>query len=640
VAAVLVFAATLVATLSTLAVAERGMKAVIGNQQYSMLQGAASYMDDRIAAHRHEVEMLARNVPAEALEDRRRMHAYLDSQVRVWGHDYFNLLAIDLTGEVTASLRSPRGRVVNVSDTAYFRHVLLRGEGVVSEPLRSRVSGENVVVVAAPIRDRAGKMVKMLAASISLENSGFLSQLPALKPGKTGYLFMLTPQGIVIDHPDRKRVLQNVHATPGKNHGTERALSGYEGWLEVTSKDGRDSIYAYKRLQSTGWILAARYPTDEAFGPLEKIRQNAFFVSLSLAVTCGLMAWLLVYRLLAPLEGLRDQVRAIRGGRAEIGVLRSPRQDEIGQLGQAFYDLMAEREVAEGHLADSERRMRLITDNLPVLIAYLDRDRRFRFGNATFEKWFNVSPERLVGMSLQELMGEQAADQLSGHLEQAFAGRIVTCEVHLEILGTPRYLQGTYVPDLGPDGEVAGVYALKHDMTHVKEVEEQLLLLARVDTLTGIANRRSFNETLAQALERSRRHDKPLALAYLDIDHFKRINDGQGHGVGDEVLKEFARRLRDGVRATDTPARLSGDEFVVILEDIGSRQEAETIAGKIVTSMRTPFETSKGPVQASTSVGVALSQPGQSQEQLLAAADSALYTAKRRGRDGYAVYEG
>jgi diguanylate cyclase (GGDEF)-like protein len=94
-----------------------------------------------------------------------------------------------------------------------------------------------------------------------------------------------------------------------------------------------------------------------------------------------------------------------------------------------------------------------------------------------------------------------------------------------------------------------------------------------------------------------------------------------------------------GVRATDTPARLSGDEFVVILEVIGTRVEAERIAAKTVDAMRVPFHTSAGLVQASTSIGVALSQPRQSQEQLLAAADSALYAAKGKGRNGYAFFE-
>jgi diguanylate cyclase (GGDEF)-like protein/PAS domain S-box-containing protein len=300
---------------------------------------------------------------------------------------------------------------------------------------------------------------------------------------------------------------------------------------------------------------------------------------------------------------------------------------------------MAEREEAESGRAASERRLRLITDNLPVLISYIDRAHCFRFGNATYDKWFGVAPDQMVGMSVATLLGAQTAAEIHPHLEQAFAGHTVTHEIRIAVKGDPRILQATYIPDFQPDGQVAGAYSLVSDMTHVKEVEEQLLQLARVDTLTGIANRRMFSETLHHALERARR-GKPLALAYLDIDHFKKINDTHGHGVGDEVLKEFARRLSAGVRATDTAARLSGDEFVVILEEIGTRAEAEHTAAKIVEGMRQPFRTSAGPVQASTSVGVALSQPRQTQEQLLAAADSALYAAKGKGRNGYAFFEG
>jgi len=304
---------------------------------------------------------------------------------------------------------------------------------------------------------------------------------------------------------------------------------------------------------------------------------------------------------------------------------------------------MAERENAEGLRAASEKRLRLITDNLPVLIAYVDRERRFRFGNATFERWFGVTPERLVGMSIAELLGKEAAHQGAEELDGAFAGRATTCQMRLQIQGAPRVLEGVYIPDLQPDGSVAGVYALKHDMTHVKEVEEQLSRLARIDTLTGLANRRSFNETLQQALARAARHGRALALAYLDVDHFKRINDSHGHGVGDEVLKEFGERLRACVRASDFPARLSGDEFVVILEEIGGGAEAEhtvaRIAAKIVAAMRAPFDTGAGMLAVSASVGVALWRPGQNEDALLAAADGALYVAKANGRDGYAVGE-
>lgn len=642
VAAVLVFAATLLVTLSTLSVAERRMKAVIGDQQYTLLSGAASFMDDRLVARLGQVEALAAAIPPRLHGDWSGMRGFLAEQVRLWGADlYLNLVLFDADGQMRLSVRDlPGPTTLDARGADYFEGALAGRKGMISRPLRSRLTGNHIVVFSAPVFDAAGKVTAVLTGSVDLRKSGFLRQISTLKPGKTGYLFMMTAEGVVIDHPDESRLFQHVGTTPGINVGTDRALAGFEGWLEARSKDGTDSIYAYKRLRTTGWILAARYPSAEAFAPMDAMRENAFYSAGGLALAAGLLAWVLVYRLLAPLQELRDNVAAIRHDGAGIEVLHDGRPDEIGELARAFHALMAERERAERDRAASEKRLRLITDNLPVLISYIDRDHCYRFGNATYEKWFGVTPHALVGMSLAELLGREAAADIHPHIEAAFGGQPVTHEVRIAVRGEPRILQATYIPDHQPDGSVAGVYSLVHDMTHVKEVEEQLSQLARIDTLTGIANRRMFGETLHHALDRARRSGRPLALAYLDIDHFKKINDTYGHGVGDEVLKEFARRLTVGVRATDTPARLSGDEFVVILEEIGTRAEAERIAAKIVDAMRVPFRTGAGLVQATTSVGVALSNPRQAQDGLLAAADGALYAAKGKGRNGYAFFEG
>ncbi|WP_313169865.1 diguanylate cyclase domain-containing protein [Massilia oculi] len=636
-AAVMVFVATLLVTLSTLAVAERGMKSVIGDQQYAMLASAASFMDDRIVARVAQVESLAASLPPTAIGDPEATRRILDAMGPMWKHEYLNLILLDARGQQVASLRSfGNDRRLDAADRDYFMRPMETGRGFMSQPVVSRISNRKIVIISAPVFDAGGKRSGVLTASMDLQATGFLRQISALKPGASGYLFLMTPDGAMIDHPDPRRLL--LRAGPHTS-GLERALHGFEGWMEAAGRDGRESIYAYQRLRTTGWILGARYPTEEAFAPLAQMRRNAIYGATGLALASGVLAWALVFRLLAPLQRLRDRIRAIRHDGADIAVLHDTRRDEIGELGNAFYQLMAERENAEGLRAASEKRLRLITDNLPVLIAYLDRERRFRFGNATFERWFGVTPERLVGMSIAQLMGEDAARQGAEGLDHAFAGHATTCQIRLLIGGVPRVLEGVYIPDLQPDGSVAGVYALKHDMTHVKEVEEQLSRLARIDTLTGLANRRSFNETLQQALVRASRHGRALALAYLDVDHFKRINDSHGHGVGDEVLKEFGERLRACVRASDLPARLSGDEFVVILEEIGSAAEAERIAAKIVAAMRAPFATGAGMLAVSASVGVALWRPGQGEDALLAAADGALYVAKANGRDGYAVGE-
>jgi diguanylate cyclase (GGDEF)-like protein len=199
-------------------------------------------------------------------------------------------------------------------------------------------------------------------------------------------------------------------------------------------------------------------------------------------------------------------------------------------------------------------------------------------------------------------------------------------------------LETTFVPDQRADGSVAGVYSLTHDTTHMKEIEERLTQLARVDTLTGIPNRLMFEEILQLALGRARRNRQPMALAYLDIDNFKTINDTLGHGAGDEVLKEFAARLVGNVRATDTVARLAGDEFVIIYEQVHNGDEALRLAANIVEAVRRDFCVAGAPMRITTSIGIALrDKDDETPAALVARADAALYRAKRNGRDGYAL---
>jgi diguanylate cyclase (GGDEF)-like protein/PAS domain S-box-containing protein len=760
---VLVLAATVLVTMVALAMAERDLKGVIGNQQYAAISSAAAFIDDRLDAKKQLMAALANDLPQAARVDLRQVQPYLEAHAGL-RTEFLNLTAFSRDGRLIASVLKPAAaNPISGAGKPYFEETLTGKKGIVSAPLKSALSGSPVVLVTAPLLDDKGDVVLVMAGAIELQRSVFLRQIDLLKPGKTGFVFVMTSDGILVDHPDKTRLMQNIHQRPGVNNATEMALSGYEGWIEAPNKDGLDGIYSYKRLKAADWIVGARYPTGEAFAPMINMRQRAVLAGAGVALVAGLVAWLLIHRLLAPLETLRRNISSIRRQHAGIGLLQGGPDDEIGELGGAFHELMAEREAAQErtrgserrariiadnvpaligyinkeqryefanahymdmqgadpkamigktvretigersyaqiesrlgaalrgerqhfeqqveafglpvhHMIDyipdlgddgrpdgvyvlvtdiserksaelvqavSEKRLKLITDNLPVLISYIDRAHNFRFGNATFEKWFGVPPSSLAGKPLADVFGQDVYQTARLHLENAFGGWAVTFEMKTAVAGKLRILETTYIPDLQGDGSVAGVYALTHDMTRMKDVEEKLIQLARVDSLTGIANRRMFVEALHLAIERARRHGGAMALAYLDIDHFKKINDTHGHALGDDVLKEFARRLLANVRATDTVARLSGDEFVIILEDLNSEHEVLAVAAKIADAIRVPFEASGVQLAVSTSVGIALfTGSSQTHEELLANADSALYAAKRNGRDGIAVH--
>jgi len=749
----LVLGATLLAGPLALEVAEGDVRALLGEKQFALLSGAAGFMDERLAAHLRRMDALAAAVPPAALRDPRRLQAWLGEHGEDLREDFANVVAFAPNGDLVASSATmPSAQPISGAGRQYFDDTVRQRRGIVSEPFKSRLSGAQVVLVTAPVFDAHGELVYVLAGRIDLQHANFLRQVDALKPGRTGYLFLVSGAGVLVDHPLRERLLHDMNAVPGDYPGAARALRGVEGWVAGADREGQ-AIFAYKRLRTTGWVLGARYPSEEAFAPMAHMRRSVLAVAAGLALLAAALAWWIVRRRLQPLDALRRDVAAVREGRAGIEVLQLARRDEIGELGRAFHDLVRERERAtarmraiadnvpaaiayvnrderlaftnagfdrmlglasgsavgrtvrealgdapyarleplvqaalrgergriedvrsddrrrhqlidylpdtgpdgsvagftvlamdiserkEAELAQAagEKRLRLIADNLPVMICYIDRNHRLGFANATFRAWLGLDERPLDGMHLADALGKPAYDGARGRLKTAFEGAGASFGMTLQAGGRHRILEWTVVPDVQLDGLVAGVYALAHDVTRIKEAEGRLVQMARSDDLTGIANRRLFGETLAQALVRARRRRNMLGLAYLDIDHFKRINDTWGHGIGDEVLKEFARRLGASVRASDTPARLAGDEFVVVLEDAGGPEGAAAIGAKMVEAMRLPFATSAGAIGVTASIGIALAdgtlEAAPDQGQLLGRADAALYAAKRAGRD-------
>ncbi len=172
----------------------------------------------------------------------------------------------------------------------------------------------------------------------------------------------------------------------------------------------------------------------------------------------------------------------------------------------------------------------------------------------------------------------------------------------------------------------------------LKDAERQVHHLAHHDVLTGLANRLLFHDRLDTAIDRSRRNESRFALLYVDIDGFKPVNDSHGHNVGDELLKQIARRLQDGVRRSDTVARLGGDEFAIILEMVGDVEEAHLLGQQLCQQLGIPFSLDKQgqvvEVRIGGSIGLALfPDHAQEYDTLLTAADTAMYRAKRSGKN-------
>jgi len=296
---------------------------------------------------------------------------------------------------------------------------------------------------------------------------------------------------------------------------------------------------------------------------------------------------------------------------------------------------VTQRVLTEQALADSERRLRTITDNIPAVIAHVDASERYTFVNAYVQHVSGEDSTQMIGKTMREVRGDLIYRGLQGHIATALGGKAVTFEYEADYRGKHTYFQTNFVPDQDQGGHVSGVYALTTDITHIKEVEQELIKLARFDTLTGLANRRYFDEHIAAVMLRKYRQRSPILLMMIDVDHFKRVNDSWGHGVGDEVLRDVSQRVQSCLRRSDLVARIGGDEFVVLVEDIEAPSVGEGLARKIWTAMQPEIVVGTVRLRITLSIGIAFCQNIASPDAVMQLADAELYKAKADGRNTY-----
>jgi diguanylate cyclase (GGDEF)-like protein/PAS domain S-box-containing protein len=286
-------------------------------------------------------------------------------------------------------------------------------------------------------------------------------------------------------------------------------------------------------------------------------------------------------------------------------------------------------------LTRSEAQFLSLAEHMPAMVARFDRDVRYTYANARSR---NMAPGvELVGLSLRELRGEKAYAEILGYVDGVLAGEAQTFDSRRRLAGKDVDLHVQFVPELAADGAVQGFYSLAFDITEQKHTQRELERLARFDPLTGLANRREFDERLDAAVTRARRTDAGLLLLSLDIDYFKQINDSYGHAIGDEVLAGFAARLRSAVYDVDLVARPGGDEFQVLVQYTPTAEVGMLIAARVLEAMRPPLAVTGLELQISTSIGIGVHQPAHSAKRLLALADQALYEAKAKGRNTWSL---
>lgn len=300
-------------------------------------------------------------------------------------------------------------------------------------------------------------------------------------------------------------------------------------------------------------------------------------------------------------------------------------------------------EQARNQVQQQNAFLQAVLDGTPEPIMVICRDHRILMANRAAR---DLAPEMNSASCCYEvshhLLAPCSGEEYPCPLQMVLSGSetVSVIHTHFNVAGEPRQIEMLSSPLRGPDGEIVGIIQNAHDITALKAAEEQIRQLAYYDTLTGLPNRRLLLDRLSHALAQARRFGRSMAIMFLDLDRFKLINDSLGHSVGDALLKQVAQRLTGCVRAGDTVARPGGDEFVIVLTEVGHPLDAARVAEKIIDTFSTPVLVENRQLPMTTSIGIALYPVNGSDdvEELMIKADMAMYEAKEAGRNAYRFF--
>jgi diguanylate cyclase (GGDEF)-like protein/PAS domain S-box-containing protein len=272
-------------------------------------------------------------------------------------------------------------------------------------------------------------------------------------------------------------------------------------------------------------------------------------------------------------------------------------------------------------------------------IIVTDADGMIRIWNKGAAQIFLYGDEEITGVDLRTLFSPEDIAlripdlEMAGALSEGCAGDF---RWHVRKDGTLFWADGMMYPVRSREGEHLGFVKILRDATAEKQSREAASRLALEDSLTGLANRAEFRSRFVDMSASAQRHAQSLVLMLLDLDRFKEVNDRLGHAAGDVLLQQAAHRMRTVLRDTDFIVRLGGVEFVVLLPDAQSPQDAGPVAEELVASLSRPFHVSRREVQVGASIGLAAyPQDASELDQLVMKADLALYRAKAAGRGSY-----
>lgn len=618
------------------------MTDLLETQQISTVSYVASDLDDKIRQRIELLEINAKAITPELLNNPDKAREFLKSRFGLMALFKAGLSIVSKDGNgITDYPIVPERANASFSELEYYKEVLATGKTAIGKPRIGRFTKQPGVAFAAPIKDKSGHLIGLLVGFTWFSDSTLFGQVEHANVGKTGYIEINVPKyGLIATSSTPSRKFQPM-AKPGVNKMLDRFLAGYEGSGIAVNPEGVETLISAKQIPSTGWIAQIVLPTEEAFAPIHSMRIRAYSIAAVLSAFVLVAVWLIIWRLLAPLSHASKSVNEMSA--RDLRPLPVKYNDEIGLLLTNFNILVSERKQAEEALRNSEESFRNILENAPIGMSVVSLEGRFMLVNRSLCEILGYEKDVLEKLTFQEITHPDDLESNIANVKRLLDGSVTSYHMEKRYIRKDRQVVWTQLTSSivrNVAGNPLYLIAQIEDITNRKSSQDQIYQLAFYDTLTSLPNRRLLLDRFSQALVQAKRFERSLAIMYLDIDDFKRINDTLGHDIGDELLKVMAGRLQTCVRGMDTVCRQGGDEFIIVLSEISHMQDAAVVASKIISVINEPVSIQGYDLHITTSIGIAIYPVNGTDDarELMKKADMAMYEVKSSGKNGFKFY--
>ncbi len=528
------------------------------------------------------------------------------------------LAIIDAQGLLASTSNEVTG--LDVSKRDYFRYLSVNNdtEVFIGAPAKNIVTGVKTLYFARRISSASGAFLGLIVCGVPIRYFEEIYRSIDL-PRKESFLLVRRDGTVLVRHPDSLDRAGTV-------------MPATSPWYKVVALGGGfyDSPGYFDQMPR---MVAVRPLTDfplvvdaavAEWDVLAAWRRQAFYI---VAGTVLLLAYAIFL--------MRVQYRQLTKLHDAGGSLRQ--QNEA--LKQVSHELSCSKE----HLAKRTQELEMTLDNIDQGLMMVDPQGVVVHCNTQALRHLDLPADLIASRpQFSAVLAYQWNHNHSGTDERSFEefskSRTINDRPYMQELKRP---DGRVIEVRSNPMATGGFVRTYLDITDRKTAEDRVRYLAHHDDLTRLVNRVAFRERLQDAMIMARTSARGTTLLYLDLDHFKQVNDTRGHNVGDGVLSAAALRMQEAVRKNDTVARLGGDEFAIILPSFDDRGAAETLAKRLVTELARPFEINNAPSFISVSIGIAIHPiDGVTADELLRSADAALYDAKHAGRNTFCFYHG